>query len=111
MYTRYGVACHGTGSWKFGNDFTRNNIMFGVDKSSSSLVDNCKNNFLVLGEGMLMILMAALGQQSKSLVLILVKQIQNFARVCITIMTSYLFDNEKEMWRICLKLIIKMPTF
>ena len=87
MYTGHGVACHGAGSWKIGNAFTRNNVMFRVDNSSSSPVDNCKNNFLVLGEGMLIISMAALRQQSKSLVLILVKQIQNFASACITIMT------------------------
>ena len=64
MYTGHGVACHGAGSWKIGNAFTRNNVMFRVDNSSSSHVDNCKNNFLVL-----------------------VKQIQNFASACITIMT------------------------
>ena len=26
-------------------------VIFGVDNSSSSLANNCKNNFLVLGEG------------------------------------------------------------
>ena len=38
-----------------------------------------KNDFLVNGEDQLKILMAALVQQRKDLVLILVKQIQNFA--------------------------------
>ena len=37
--------------WIFGNDFARNAIIFGFDKSSSSHADNCKNNFLVLGKG------------------------------------------------------------
>ena len=40
------IAFNGAGSWSFGNDFTRN----GVDNSSSSHDDNCKNNFLTLGE-------------------------------------------------------------
>ena len=35
----------------FCNDFARNVIIFGVDNSSASPTDNCKNNFLVLGEG------------------------------------------------------------
>ena len=35
----------------FGNDFVRNVVIFGVDDSSSSHADNCKNNFLVLCEG------------------------------------------------------------
>ena len=37
--------------WSFGNDYTRNVIIFGVDNSSSSHADNLKNNFLILGEG------------------------------------------------------------
>ena len=37
--------------WIFGNDFARNAIIFGFDKSASSHADNCKNNFLVLGKG------------------------------------------------------------
>ena len=35
----------------FDNDAARNVIIFGVDNSSSSHADNCKNNILVLGEG------------------------------------------------------------
>ena len=31
--------------------FLRNVKIFGVDNGSSSHSDNCKNNFLVLGEG------------------------------------------------------------
>ena len=33
------------------NDITRNVINFGVDNSSLFHIDNCKNNFLMLGEG------------------------------------------------------------
>ena len=39
------------GSWRFGDDFARNVVIFGVDNSSSSHTDNRKNNFLVLSEG------------------------------------------------------------
>ena len=51
VYIGYGIAFNGLGSWSFGNDFARNVIIFGVDNSSSSQADDCKINFLVLGEG------------------------------------------------------------
>ena len=35
--------------WSFGNDFTRNVVIFDVDNSSSSHIDNHKNIFLGLG--------------------------------------------------------------
>ena len=41
----------GAGSWSFDSDTARNVLIFGVDNSSSSYVENRKNNFLVLGEG------------------------------------------------------------
>ena len=34
-----------------GNDFARNVAMFGVDATSSTRTESCKNNFLVLSEG------------------------------------------------------------
>ena len=45
------IAFNSTGSRSFNNDYTRNVIIFGVDNTSSSHPDNCKNNFLILGEG------------------------------------------------------------
>ena len=50
MYSGYGIAFDSAGSWNFGNDFARNFLIFGVDNSSSSHADNCKNNFLMLVE-------------------------------------------------------------
>ena len=50
VYGGYGITFHSGGSWTFDNDFARNFIIFGVDNSSSSHVDNGKNNFLVLRE-------------------------------------------------------------
>ena len=51
MYSGYGIAFDGAGSWKFGNDFAWIVVIFGVDNSSASHNDNRKNNFLVLGDG------------------------------------------------------------
>ena len=39
------------GSWSFDNGTARNVIIFVVDSSSPSHVDNRKNNFLILGLG------------------------------------------------------------
>ena len=38
-------------SWSFNNDTARNVMIFVVDSSSSSHAENCKNDFLVFGEG------------------------------------------------------------
>ena len=51
VYSRYGIVFDGKSKWSFGNDFSRNVIVFGVDNSSSSHTDNLKNDFLILGEG------------------------------------------------------------
>ena len=44
------VVFDGGDWWDFGNGTATNFIIFGVDNSSSSPVDNCKN-FLILGSG------------------------------------------------------------
>ena len=51
VYSGYGIAFDGAGSWNFGNDFARNVKIFGVENSSPSHDGNQKNNSLVLGEG------------------------------------------------------------
>ena len=51
VYSGYGIAFDGLDSWSLGNDFARNDIIFGVNNSSSSHTDNLKNDFLVLREG------------------------------------------------------------
>lgn len=51
MCSCYGIAFGERGSWSFGNGFTKNIVIFGVENSLSSHIDNCKSNFLVLGEG------------------------------------------------------------
>ena len=51
MYSGYRIAFDGKGTWRFGDDYARNVVIFGVDNSSSSHTDNQKNKFLVLSEG------------------------------------------------------------
>ena len=51
MYSGYGIAFNGAGSWSFGNDYIGTVAIFDVDNSSSSHADNRKNYFLVLGQG------------------------------------------------------------
>ena len=92
MYIGHGTAFDGLGSWSFGNDSAMNVIIFGVD-NSSTYTNNCKNNFLVLPEekSLLTILMVVLRQQRKNLVLILVKQANKFAWVCITMVIIVIY--------------------
>ena len=59
------------------NSTARNVIIFGVDTSSSSQVDNRKNNFLTLGLGPTFGISGSFGSPENNLVLILLNQIQN----------------------------------
>ena len=43
MYTSYEIAFDEKGECSFGNDLTKNVIVFGVDNSPSSHTDNFKN--------------------------------------------------------------------
>ena len=98
MYSGYGIASDGLGSWSFGDDFARNVMIFGVDSSLPSHSNNCKNNFLVLCEGPTDHINIALVQQRKSLILILVKERKNFALVYITMVIIIIFFvNGKEI--------------
>ena len=83
MYVGYGITFDSAGSWSFDNDIARNVIMFGVDNSSSSRADNCKNIFLELSEGLIFAIKEGLVHQIKSLVLILVKETGTFAWIYI----------------------------
>ena len=78
MYSGYGIAFDGAGSWNLGNDFANNVAIFDVDNSSSSLIDNHKNTLLVLDEGPTYGINESFGSPEKKLVLTLVKQRQNF---------------------------------
>ena len=70
--------------WNFDYDYARNVIIFGIDSSSSSHAENRKNSFLVLGVGPTFGINGSFGSaEKKSLILILVKQTQNFTVVYI----------------------------
>ena len=45
VYSGYGIRFDSAGSWSFDNDTARNVINLGIDNSSSSHADNCRNNF------------------------------------------------------------------
>ena len=51
VHSGYGITFDSSGPRNRDNDFARNVIIFDVHNSSLSHADNCKNNFLVLGEG------------------------------------------------------------
>ena len=51
LYSGYRKAFDEKGKRSFGNDYSRNVVIFGIENSSSSHADNCKNNFSVLNKG------------------------------------------------------------
>ena len=79
MYSGYGITFDGASLWSFENVTAINAIIFGNDDSLFPYSDNRKNKFLVLGEGSTFRINWI--HQRWSLVLILVKQAQNFAWV------------------------------
>ena len=67
VYSGYRIVFDGKGEWNFGNESARNIAIFGFKNSLSSHTYLGKNDFLVLGEILLM-LMEDLVQKKKSLV-------------------------------------------
>ena len=85
VYSGYRTAFDGKGEWSFDNDYARNVIRFEVDNNSSSHTDNLKNIFSVLSGGDTFGINGSFGAPEKILILILVKERQHFAWVCILI--------------------------
>ena len=84
--------------------------IFDVNNSSSSHVDNHKNNFLVLGEGPIFGINGNLGWPEKEkFVLVLVNQTQNFAWFCIIMLIVIWLLMEKKS--LSLKPKLKMFNF
>ena len=50
MYGGYGIKFDGKGKCGFGDNPTKNFIIFGVDNSFSCHADNHKSDFLILGK-------------------------------------------------------------
>ena len=78
MYSGYGTTFDSAGAWSFGNDDARNVVIFRIDNNSSSHAHIHKKNVLVLSEGQTFGINGSFGSV-KGLLLILVKQRQNFA--------------------------------
>ena len=75
-YNGGGIAFGGKCCWNYNNDTARNVVIFGVDNSLLSDIDNPKSNFLVLGKEPTESVNSSVGTAEKNLVLTLVKQIQ-----------------------------------
>ena len=78
LYSGYGIAFDGKGSWSFSYEFARNVIIFGVDNSFLSHADSLKYDFLILGEGDPFGFNGSFGAPEKKLEFIFLKQRQSF---------------------------------
>ena len=100
VYSGYGITFDNGGSWSFDNDFDRNVIIFGVDNSSSSHSDNCKNNFLILGEVRTYDIDGSFGSLEKPFDINFSKANSKF---CLSLHynddNSYMFANGKEIFK------------
>ena len=100
VYSGYGIAFDGASSWNFGNDFARNVVIFGVDNSSLSHTDNCKNNFLVLGEARAYGINGSFGSLEKKFSINFSKANTKFRlSLYYNVDNSYLFVNGKEIFK------------
>ena len=109
-YSRYVITFNSAGSFSSDNDFARNAIIFGVDNSSSSHSDNCKNKFLILGEGPSYGINGSFGSPEKKINVKFSKpNTKFFLSLHYNTDNSYLFANGKETLN--LKPTIKMLTF
>ena len=97
MYNGYGIIYDIGGSWSFDNGIARNVIIFGVDSTSASHVDNRKNNFLVIGLGPAHGINGKLDSAEKKFSINITKSSTKF---CFSLQhnddNSYLFVNKKE---------------
>ena len=100
VFIGYRITFGDEDAWSFGNEFVRNAIIFGVDKSSSSHSDNSKNSFLVLGEGPTYAVNGNFGSQEKKLSINLTKTKK---KLCLSLHytddNSCLFINRKEIFK------------
>ena len=98
VYSGYGITFNSTDWWKFANGTARNVTIFGVDNSSSSHVDKCKNNFLISGLGLTFRINGSFGSLKKIFIINFAKASTNF---CLSLHdnvdNSYLFVNGKEI--------------
>ena len=98
VFSRFGIAFDGGDSWSFGDGTAKNVIMFDVDISSSSYVDNRKNNILILGKGSTFGINGSFCEPEKKIRINFTKPNTKF---CLSLHyncdNSYLFVNGKEI--------------
>ena len=106
VYSSYEIAFDSVDLWSF----SRNVAIFGVDNSSSSHADNCKNIFLVLGEEPTDGIIDSIGAAEKKFSI-------NFTKAKTKFYLSLHYNGCKSFFllmekkSISLKLIIKMSAF
>ena len=101
VYSGYGIIFDSGGSWSFDNCFARNVIIFRVYNSSSSHVDNRKNNFLILGEGPTYDINGSFGAPEIMFSINFTKENTKFCLILhYDADKSYLFVNGKEIFKI-----------
>ena len=108
MYGGYRITFDSAGSWSFDN--ARKVVIFGVDNSSSSHADDCKNNFLMLGESSTFGINGNFGSPEKKFSTNFSKANTNFAWVCfimLVIVTCLLIEKKP----LSLKSTMKVSTF
>ena len=97
---RYRITFDIAGSCSFDNGTTKSVIIFGVDNSSSSHCNNCKNNFLILGEGSTFGINGKVDSPDKKFSINFTKANTKF---CLSLHynadNSYLFVNGKELFK------------
>ena len=96
----YGITFNSRDCWSFDNDNARNVIIFGVDNSSSSHVDNRKNNFLMLGLGPTFRINGSFGLSEKKISINFTGATTKFcSSLHYNADNSYLFVNGKEIFK------------
>ena len=99
-YCDYGIAFDGKGEWSFGNDFTKNVIVFGDDNSSSSHTENLKNDFLISGEWPTFGINGRFDTSEKKIDINFSKAKTKFSLgLHLNSVNSYLFVNGKEIYK------------
>ena len=100
VYGGYRITFHSASSSSFGNDFSGNVAIFGVDNSPSSHANNRHNKFLLLREGLTYGINGSFGSPGKKVGI-------NFSKtntkLCLSLHynadNTYLFVNGKEIFK------------
>ena len=96
-YSGYGIGFDRHGNFSFNNGIGRNTIIFGVDMSSSTKIDDRKKDVLILGKGPSQGLEHTLSSEK----MYLINFTEHNKKSCLSLLyngaNSYLFVNGKEI--------------